>query len=84
MGISRLLNGVLDGDQPAPAFRIQATGENTLISWSATADYVLEVSESLAAPRWETEVSVRETFDGEFKITRPADAQTRFFRLRRL
>ncbi|EEF58023.1 beta-propeller fold lactonase family protein [Pedosphaera parvula] len=79
MAIDRDLDGVLDGDVPAPKLRI---GTDTL-SWPyKAAGYVLETTSSLGSGAWTNANDAVEIINGQNVMTNPAGNRTRFYRLR--
>ena len=84
LGLDQNLDGLLDGDTPAPTVRIVRTSPTTLITWPTNAaGFVLETSPALPATNWVAETSVRGIVGGEFNITN-TPVNTRFYRLREL
>lgn len=85
MGIDRNLNGILDGDEPAPSLRISTVGTSALVIWPTNATgYVLERAPALPSTNWSTDTNLRGVSGGEFIITNPVAPGSVFFRLRGL
>lgn len=85
MGIDRNLNGILDGDEPAPSLRISTAGNNALVSWPANAaGYVLERAPAVPSTNWATDTSLRGVSGTDLIITNPVAPGSVFFRLRGL
>ncbi len=85
MGLDRNLDGVLDGDTPAPSLRIAAAATNAIVAWPTNASgFVLEANTSLPATNWTAETSVRGIIGSEFNVTNKPVQSSRFFRLREL
>jgi hypothetical protein len=85
MGIDRNLDGVLDGDVPAPALRIAGGTGSAVILWSTNATgFVLERTESLPSLNWAPDQSLRGVSGSEFAITNSLSMSNLFFRLREL
>ena len=84
LGIDQNLDGVLDGDTPAPTVRIARATPATVIAWPANAaGFVLETSPTLSPTNWTVETSVRGMVGGEFNITN-TPTSARFYRLKEL
>jgi hypothetical protein len=84
-GIDRNLDGVLDGDVPAPQLRIARAETNAIVAWSTNANgFVLETTTSVPAANWSPETSLRSITSGEFHVTNSLSATNRFFRLKEL
>lgn len=85
MGIDRNLNGILDGDEPAPSLRISTVGNNALVAWPTNAaGYVLERALSLPSTNWTTDTNLRGVSGTDLIITNPVAPGSVFFRLRGL
>jgi YVTN family beta-propeller protein len=86
MGIDRNLDGVLDGDTPAPSLRIAAAATNTVVAWSTNAaGFVLEASAALPnSTNWSADTSLRGQVGSEFNVTNAPVQSSRFFRLKEL
>ncbi|MDB6123439.1 MAG: hypothetical protein JWQ71_2432 [Pedosphaera sp.] len=53
MALDRNLDGVLDGDVPAPKLQVAQAANGTVINWPySAAGYVLEATPSLSSPSW--------------------------------
>jgi hypothetical protein len=84
VGIDRNLDGVLDGDVPAPSLRIAKAGPNALVAWPTNAAYVLERTTVLPAGSWSTDTNLRGVIGTEFAVTNALSPTNFFFRLRGL
>ncbi len=85
VGVDRDLNGVLDGDEPAPTLRIAWVNPNTIVAWPTNAGgYVLERATALPATHWMPDTSLRGLIGGDFAITNAPSPTNLFFRLRGL
>jgi hypothetical protein len=84
-GIDRNLDGVLDGDVPAPQLRIAHAATNSILAWSTNASgFVLETTAALPATNWLPETSVRGITGPDYNVTNMLAATNRFFRLKEL
>jgi hypothetical protein len=85
LGIDRDLDGVLDGDTPAPSLRITPALTNTIVAWSTNASgFLLEATTSLPGTNWSPDTNVRGITGGEFNVTNGPTEIQRFFRLKEL
>ena len=85
IGTDRNLNGILDGDEPAPALRIAWVNPNTIVAWPTNASgYVLERTMQLPATRWTPDTSLRGLLGSDFTVTNAPSPTNLFFRLRAL
>jgi hypothetical protein len=85
MGIDRNLDGVLDGDTPAPLLSVAAASPNVLVSWSTNAaGFVLERAGEVPSTDWRVETSRRGVVGPNFQVTNSAGSNRLFFRLREL
>ena len=85
IGTDRNLNGILDGDEPAPSLRIVWVNPNTIVAWPTNASgYVLERTVQLPATNWMPDTSLRGLIGSDFTITNLPSPTNLFFRLRGL
>jgi len=85
MGIDRNLDGVLDGDTPAPLLSVAAASPNVLVSWSTNAaGFVLERTGEMPSTNWRIDTSRRAVIGPNFHVTNSAASNRLFFRLREL
>ena len=85
LGIDRNLDGVLDGDVPAPALRITRDADKVVVSWSTnTGDFLLERAIGLPAIDWTLDRSLRGINGSAFAITNSLALSNVFLRLRKL
>jgi len=87
IGVDRDLNGILDGDEPAPMLRIALAAPNTIVAWPTNASgYVLERTSQLPATNWAADTSLRGLIGSDFTvtITNAPSPTNLFFRLRGL
>jgi hypothetical protein len=85
MGVDRNLDGVLDGDVPAPTLRIARDAGGTVISWPTNAaGFVLEKAGSLPATPWTPDTNARAIRGNHVVITNSFSSSNVFFRLREL
>jgi YVTN family beta-propeller protein len=85
MGLDRDWNGVLDGEEAAPALLAVPSVTGVTISWpTPSVGSVLEFTESLSPSNWRTETSAQNVEAGRRLITVPLASQNRFYRLRGL
>lgn len=83
-GIDQNLDGVLDGDVPAPSLRIAQAGANALVAWPTNAAFVLERSGALPTTNWSPDTNLRGLLGAEFAVTNALPSSNTFFRLRGL
>lgn len=70
--------------EPAPALKISQTGNSTVVSWSAASTgYVLEMSDTLSAPSWDTNLPQPIIVTDQKVVTTMLVSTNRFFRLRK-
>ena len=85
IGTDRNLNGILDGDEPAPSLRIVWVNPNTIVAWPTNASgYVLERTVQRPATNWMPDTSLRGLIGSDFTITNLPSPTNLFFRLRGL
>lgn len=85
MGIDRNLDGVLDGDMPAPLLSVAAASPNVLVSWTTNAaGFVLERAGEVPSTNWRVETSRRGIVGPNFQVTNAPGSNRLFFRLREL
>jgi hypothetical protein len=86
LAIDRNLDGVLDGDTPAPALRIIRDQDHAVVCWSTnSAEFVLERADSLSATNWMPAHGLRGIIGDEFGVTNLlSPSNNLFFRLREL
>jgi YVTN family beta-propeller protein len=82
MALDRNLDGVLDGDVPAPKLQVGPAANGAVIKWPyAAAGYVLESTPSLASPAWTTVTDVVEVVNGQNVLTNLPAGNVKFYRL---
>jgi DNA-binding beta-propeller fold protein YncE len=80
----RNADGVLDGDESLPALHVSLAGGSPVITWpSAEAALVLEFTENLSPPDWQTVTLPRVISGATVSVEDGAVAAQRFYRLRR-
>jgi len=85
MGLDRNLDGVLDGDTPAPTLHIARGSDSVVLSWSTNAaGFLLEKVSMMPGTVWTPETSARGIQSGEFIVTNAPTGDKTFFRLREL
>ena len=85
MGIDRNLDGVLDGDTPAPLLSVAAVSPNVLVSWPTNAaGFVLERAGEVPSMNWRVETGRRGIVGPNFQVTNAPGSNRLFFRLREL
>ena len=83
-GLDRNADGILDGDEPAPALNLTRTSAELLVSWPTNAPFVLETATNLPPAGWSVETSLRGLAGNRTTVTNSATNSARFYRLKAL
>src|SRR5262249_4857589 len=83
MAIDRDLNGVLDGDEPAPGLQIWQSSGKILLAWPLSPGFRLQQADRPYAPAWLDNTNPVQIVGGLNVVTNESPAATLYFRLRK-